>query len=186
MKLIGKLGFMRYGLLGAIVLSIPLVSGSPAAAQIKCWTSPGSTGVIDEADFAIALFGSAQGRVRSSAPLPSTLDLRYDVVAVDGLFGGDAQQMTVRYRDNGAGARVRVFLRQKPFPDGPITTPLQFDSDAFAPAPGFQVRSVNTACFGGFAFDFLNNVYFVEARLTKTTADGNPALEALQICLTIC
>jgi len=167
-------------------LAIMLLNGASAMAQVKCWTTPGSTGIVDEADLSTVLLGSPLARVNPAAPLPTTVDLRYDVVAVDGLFGGDQQRMTIRYRDEGAGAQVRVFLRQYTIGTGFTTTPLVFDSNAFPQLPGFQVRSVGTACFGGFTFDFVNNVYFVEVELIKTTTAGNPVLGALQICLNIC
>jgi hypothetical protein len=172
--------------LGLILVSLTLLGGFPAVAQIKCWTSPGSTPTVDEADLATTLLGSPLARVSGAAPLPATVDLRYNVIAVDGLFGGDQQRMTLRYRDNGAGAQVLAFLRQQNILTGLITTPLVFDSDSFPPDSGFQVRSVGTACFGGFAFDFVNNVYFVEVQLKKTAVGGNPVMGALQICLGIC
>jgi hypothetical protein len=51
-----------------------------------------------------------QLRIAASAPLPASLVVRYNVVAVDDAGGAPSTAMTVRFRDSSAGARVIVAL----------------------------------------------------------------------------
>jgi hypothetical protein len=102
------------------------------------------------------------------------------------LQSSDAVNLQVRFRDNGANARVIVHLRQYNLNTGVITTPLTLDSNAFPAAASSQVQRVNSTCFAGNFFDFQNNAYFIEAQLIKSAAGGDPVLAIIRIGTLVC
>jgi hypothetical protein len=113
----------------------------------------------------------------------ATVDIRYNVVAVDGVFGGDGIAFTSRFRDAGDSERVILRLKRYSLVNGVTQTLLTLDSNAYPPSPAFQVRSVG-AC--GVGLDFLNNAYFVEAQLIKSGAGGFPQLGGQRVSFTLC
>lgn len=157
------------------------------ADNFEPWTTVGSAGTVDEADLSEVLFTGGIASLRTTLPAQASLTIRYNVVAVDGLLqGGDAVNMKVRFRDNGANARVSVALRQYNFNTGLTTTRITFDSNSFAASNSYQVQSVNSRCFSGNFFDFFNNAYFVEVTLIKTGSGGDPSLALVGIGSTLC
>src|SRR5262249_10201112 len=107
------------------------------------------------------------------------LNVRYNIVATDGLFGGDRVGMGLRYTDNGPNAHVVVHVREVNLHTGATANRMSFDSDAFPQAAGAQTQFVNTACSSGSFFDFATNVYYLDVELTKAGAGGTPALQAV-------
>jgi len=168
-------------LVGALALSHP----GPAFGQSKCWTTVGSAGTVDEADTSIVAFDLSTVTVKPAVNR-RVLNVRYNVVATDGLFGGDRIGMGLRYTDNGANAHVVVHLREVNLQTGATANKMSFDSDAFPQAAGAQTQFVNTACASGSFFDFANNVYYLDVELTKTGAGGTPVLQAVNICQSFC
>jgi hypothetical protein len=105
-------------------------SAAMASAQIDTWTAVGSTGTVDDADISILDTDDTIVQIKSTAPLPASLDIRYNVVAVDGVFSpGDGVRMVARFRDNGTAARVRVSLFE--VPATPLRLPLAFKQRAW-------------------------------------------------------
>jgi hypothetical protein len=174
------------GLWLILVLGLVIGSSSMASAQVDPWTAVGTTGTVDEEDLSIVdMVGTATVQVKSTAPLPSTVDIRYNIVAVEGVFSpSEGISMQVRFRDNGTGGRVVARLRQISFSTGAITTLLVLDSDTFPASNGFQTRSVSTC--GGNVFNFLNNAYYIDLTITKFNTTGAPALQLLQVGGNIC
>jgi hypothetical protein len=158
-----------------LFIAVILGSASVAAAQ---WTTVGSAGTVDEADLAEFETASSVLRIRSTATVPATVVVRYNVVRVETMSGGSIR-MTVRFRDNGSAARVRTALNQVSFITGVTTTLLTFDSDTVPPATRFTVEVVEGPCNVG--FDFQNNAYYIETTLTKSATDGTPALQAIHV-----
>lgn len=171
-----------------IVLGFVLLAGglSPAwADNFEPWTTVGSAGTVDEGDTGIAVFSLANVTVSGAAALPANLDIRYNIVAVDGLLqGGDGILMTARFRDNGAGARVILRLREVDLSTGIVVTRLTLDSNSFAASNAFQTQSTST-CTGNF-FDFNRKAYFIEAVLQKSAADGAPGLTGIRVGFLLC
>jgi hypothetical protein len=161
----------------------------PASAQV-CWTVAGSTGTVDEEDLSRVSMANANLQVNSSAPLPAVVGARYSVTGIAEDTGAPSRYWTVslRYRDNGNGpdARVQVMLQRQSFGTGAFTTLLNFDSNLYTQASGFQTINFASACVAGGGFSFFSNVYFVEATLTKSSAVGNPALQVIQVCTWTC
>ena len=171
---------LRKGLCLALLLGTML--SNPAFAQSpKSWTTVGSAGTVNDEDTALVeLGGGGIARLENSAPAGTTAHIRYNVVAVDGLFGlGSPKRMRVRYQDNGSDAQVTVQLFEYDFANGGAPNLLMdFDSNNFASAPQLQTRSLN-AC--GVEFDFTNKVYYLEVTLSRSAATGYPMLAAIQL-----
>lgn len=175
---------VKLSLTGAfLVVAAVAVAPRTALAQAKPWTSVGSVGTVDEADRGIVVFNQSIASISAGAPVGASLDLRYNVVAVDGVFGGDGIALTARYRDVGAAERVILRLKRYSFVNGATQTLLTLDSNAFAAAAGLQTRSVG-AC--GVGLDFFNNAYFVDVQIIKSGAGGVPQLGALKVGFTLC
>jgi hypothetical protein len=160
----------------AATILVTFLEGT-ASAQSHPWTTVGSAGVVDEDDAAIVEFVLGEARVPAVAPADSVLDLRYNVVSLEGFDGPGFWLMRVRFRDNGNAARVQLNLRQYNAGTGITSTLHSFDSDAYPPAVGYQTRA---ECFA-INWDFAAGPYFIDASLTKSAAGGQPALGTIQI-----
>ena len=156
--------------------------GGAAHAQGHPWTSVGSAGVVDEADTAIVEFVLGEARVDGGAAAGSVLNLRYNVVSLEPLAGLGFFRLDVRFRDNGNAARVQLDLRQYDANTGLTSTHHTFDSNAYAPAVGYQKQS---ECFG-IDWDFIDGPFYLEATLTKSAAAGQPAIGTIQIIPSNC
>lgn len=148
----------------------------------RCWTTVGSAGTVDEADLGTVALSSNTAAV-SGAALNATVDIRYNVVAVDGVFGGGRNRKTLsaRIADNGVAAQVIVRLQRLNISTGAITTLAELNSNDFPSSTGAQKRSISFNC-GDPEFDFVNNIYYLDVPLTKTGSSGNPLIRAIQIC----
>lgn len=154
----------------AYLAALVFASLAPAAYAAP-WTTIGSAGIVDEADLGIFDFINAEARVSAGAAAGSVLNLRYNIVQLEGFTGVNQVAWTVRFTDNGAGARVRLFLRQYRT-NGILSTLATFDSNAYPAAVGYQTQ---TRCIG-VTWNFLNGPYYIEAELTKSSSTGTPRL----------
>jgi hypothetical protein len=170
--------------LGAVVLANMLaLAPVDVLAQSKPWTSVGSAGTVDEADLSLVSFNQGIATVAAGAAVGSTVDIRYNVVAVDGIFGGEGIALTARFRDAGVAERVILRLKRYSFATGTTTTILTLDSNVYPGTAAFQTRTVGTCTVD---FDFFNNGYFVDAQLIRTGAGGLPQLGLQKIGITVC
>jgi hypothetical protein len=163
-------------ILTAAAILITCLEGA-ASAQIHPWTSVGSTGVVDEDDTGIVEFVLGEARVPAAAPAGSVLDLRYNIVSLEGFAGLGYFNMRVRFRDNGNAARVLLNLRQYNSLTGITSTLHTFDSEDYPPAVGYQTQA---ECFA-INWDFFAGPYYIDASLTKSAGGGQPALGTIQI-----
>jgi hypothetical protein len=146
----------------------------------------GSTGTVDEADLNLVTLTNNTAAI-SSAVTNAAGDIRYNVVAVDGVFGGDrnTKRLTVRFADNGENARVLVHLRRVHIDSGVLTTLETLDSNEFPASTVAQTRSQGFNC-GGPEFDFEHHIYYIEAQLIKTGSGGTPLIRSIHICPSLC
>src|SRR5215212_4633422 len=108
-------------LLAACFLLCPLAASAETPDGDRFWTTVGSAGTLDEKsdgkvffDRAVVQKGntlviaaaSRQLRAEGEVDVTDSAVIRYNVTAVDGLFGGADVVMAVRFRDEGKGARV--------------------------------------------------------------------------------
>lgn len=155
--------------------------GLGGTAMAAPWTSIGSAGAADEADASLVDFANGEARMRADAANGSVLNLRYNIVALDGFQGLNQVAWMTRFRDNGAGSRVRLYLRQYN-KTGTTSTLATFDSNAYTPAVGYQSQ---TRCIA-VDWDFDEGPFFIEAELTKSATGGAPALGLTSLANTAC
>ena len=168
-----------------LLIGVIIGSVSVAAAQNEHpWTSVGSAGTVDEADLKLFITSAAQAAILADAELPATVLIRYNVVATE-----DAPArwplMTVRFRDNGTDARVVTTLRGVSFTTGAIFTVATLDSNNYPPSTDFQTQSVFD-CESFAPVNFIDNAYYIETNLTKTSATATPAIQLLKVEWIIC
>ena len=167
----------------------------------RYWTTVGSAGTLDEKasdnvffDRAVVQIGHPNTLDKSGrrlqtdagggAEVPDSAVIRYNVTAVDGLFGVSAARMAVRYLEE--GAHVSAQLIEVDIDSGAEVTLLTLDSENFPPQNGYHMRDV---CGGLKApFDFVRKAYYVEATITTNAVMiGSAAgIEAIQINATPC
>ena len=162
-----------------------LIAGLAATSQAQTvlgqpWTTIGAVGVVDD------------GEVTYTGPLAYLASdgavLRYNVVAVEGLFATSGliptrTILSARFRDNGDNNHVIVRLKSQRLTGadaGDITTLMTIDSNDYPGSSSFQTRSI-WCDGGGFSFDFVNNAYFVEVTMTRTALPITPGLASIQI-----
>ncbi|HKQ72968.1 MAG TPA: hypothetical protein VJ810_04515 [Blastocatellia bacterium] len=169
-------------LCGLALLLVTFAVTSQAQVPIgQPWTSIGAVGTVDEGD--VTFTGPIVYLEGESAVL------RYNVVSVDGVLenaGGGALTRTflrARFRDNGDNNRVIVRLKSQGLVGanaGDITTLMTIDSNDYPGSSSFQTRSI--WCDGGaFSFDFVNNAYYVEVTMTRTTLPVTAGLAGIQV-----
>ena len=156
-----------------------LLSISVAVAQQKCWTTTGSTGSIVRGA-SNAVFSGTSIRV-SGAVTSGSVEIRYNVVAVDGIFGGEGSAMTVRFRDNGVNARVLALLTELNLFTGQIRTIGLLNSNSYTPSSFYQTKSIVFACRRT-VFDFKSKAYYIRVFLSKTGTGGNPSIAGINVC----
>ncbi|MGM9486483.1 hypothetical protein [Ideonella sp. YS5] len=158
-----------------LAATLAIVTAATAASAAP-WTTIGSAGVVDEADTGLIDFASGEARLRADAATGSVLNLRYNIVALEGFTGLNQVAWLARFRDNGAGSRMRLFLRQY-HPNGTTSTIDTFDSNSYASAVGYQTRTRCTAV----DWDFADGPYYIEAELTRSADGGMPALGLMSL-----
>lgn len=190
-----------YGFALFLVLSAALTTSAAAQDGYKIWTSVASTGTVDESAADNIMFGGPYASFKNTVAGPTRAVIRYNVTAVDGLFAQAGPlswpALSVNYKDDGADARVVVYLREYEFGANPaspaLNTRIVFDSDLYPPSNEYQTRNIgNCGEFHDFQFvpDNQNiRAYFLEVNLVRDSAHGNPGLGALAltrygVCLT--
>lgn len=170
----------RRGVLCLLLLGALLWYPAMAGAS-RDWTAVGSTGTVDEADRGLANLNNAIVTLQDDAK--GILNILYNVVSVEGLFGGDGVELGVRFRDNGPDAHVVVRLKRFNLVNGRTETILTLNSDDFAASNGFQLRT-QVDC--SLRFNFFDYAYFVDVTLTKDNLSGTPALAVIQLASVVC
>lgn len=192
----------RWMLLACFLL-YPLAASAETPDGDRYWTTVGSAGTLDEKsegkvffDRAVVQKGETFGikaarRVRTEGTVNETDSavIRYNVTAVDALFGVEGIRMAVRFLDDGLDARVTAQLIEVNIETGAEATLLTFDSDD----PNVPVMSgyhMYDVCAGGKTeqFDFVKKAYYIEATLTTSSIEPSSAagIEAIQLNATPC
>ena len=164
--------------LGSTTLLVVLVLGLASIAGAldeKPWTSVGSAGTVDEDSLDRILLHNAIAQVKGTGS-DSASTIRYNIVAVEGLFGGNGIILTARFLDAHDDDQVLLLLRQANLFTGALTTLVVLDSNDYLPSASYQTRSV---CNPAGRFDFSQNAYYVEAILTKAARRNKGGLQVL-------
>jgi hypothetical protein len=151
------------------------------------WTTVGSTGIVDDSDVSNVARGVFAIDIAGGAPNSTTIDIRYNVVAVDdmanfpgpgGGLGDPFLQITVRFKDNGSNAQVLVRLKEISLSNGTTTTLSTLDSNDFSSSANFQTQ-VEDDYEGGLDFD--NNAYVLDVDLIRSGSGGEAGIECIQL-----
>lgn len=164
----------------SVFIVIAALFFSSVSAQ-ACWTTVGSTGtVVRGADN--ALVTGQDVRIRSNVA-SGEVEVRYNVVAVRGIFGGDRQTKTMvaRLADNGDNAQVTITFRELNLATGGFKTIGFLDSNNFPSHFQARERAVQFNCQKP-ELDFSKHVYYVIVKLVKTGSGGNPIIRGFRIC----
>jgi len=169
----------RAGAAGAVALA--LIAAAPAVSHAvgfgnRQWTTIGSAGVA---------MGGGVTNAGTAAVLDSdSATVRYNVVAVDGLFATNPQpflatsiSMAARFLDPGNNSRVIVRLRRTDLVTSATSTLLTIDSNNFGASNLYQNQSVGC----GQGFDFSTYAYFVEVTLSRTAVNAPAGIASIQI-----
>jgi hypothetical protein len=202
--------FMRFSkiqwiLVAACILLCPLGASAGTPDGLRFWTTVGSAGTLDEtsegkvfSDRAVVQKGdtlviapaSRQVRADGGVDVTDSAVIRYNVTAVDGLFGLQDLAMIVRFRDEGKSARVIAQLIEVDLATGAEVTRLTFDSDApdVHVLSGYHTHEVFDCSGRGEPFDFERKAYYIEATLTASSfVTGSVAgIEIIQVRATLC
>lgn len=131
--------------LWAAAAALPVLLLGTAMAQAAPWTAAGSTGVADEEDLQLVSANEGRIEVAGSVAGPATLNLRYNIVALDELVNLDNTsytRLTARFRDNGNNARVELRLKSYNLATGVTSTLANFDSNAHPANSNYQQQGL--------------------------------------------
>jgi hypothetical protein len=176
------------------VMPVLLVVGLLAAPVVlrAHWTGVASAATIDEGDLnKIVLNNDGSATIRTTISSTSA-KIRLNVTAdpditplppdrIDGWL-----EFSMRFRDNGSGARViatlkRVSLNGFHFTRPQVTEPLAtVDSDAFPAADEWQTGWGRWSA-RSYGLKFLDDGYVVEVQLIKNNSAGNPGVMGVQV-----
>lgn len=147
----------------------------PAAAQLYDWSNVGSVGIILAGNGSVTTGPSwtfAAGRT-------GTLIARYNVTnTVGGAIDKTPAWTTVRvaYTDNSALGAVTLRLMQVDKCSNEETSICEITS-----GENPNCASCSSCTFGSNTFDFANNIYYIDARITRSSASANIALHSVGI-----
>lgn len=149
-----------------------LLLALPAAAQTYDWSNVGSVGVT-QAGSGHVFTGPS---FTFSASRTGTLIARYNVTNTVG--GGIDKTpawttFTAAFTDNSPNGVVTLRLFE-------VDKCSKAESDICAIASGDD-DNCDSCTFGSSTFDFANNVYYVEARITRSVTSANIALHSIGI-----
>jgi hypothetical protein len=171
---------------GLAVITV-LAFGMPKA-HAQVWV--GSTGTVDPNSTNLVKYINGRVELRNDAPVGSVAFIRYNVLPVRDLAtelnSAEYRVFDARFLDDGAG-RVFLSLIQQNLSTGALTTLMTFDSNASTPSASYQRRNTpgnptfNFIWADSEGFDPSDNVYYVEAQLSRNATGGQAGLAGFSI-----
>ena len=168
-------------LMAVLVVSVP-------KAHSQTWV--GSTGTVDPNSMNLVKYINGRVELRNDAPVGSVAFIRYNVLPVRDLATDlnsfEYRIFDARFLDDGAG-HVFLSLIQQNLSTGALTTLMTFDSNASTPSASYQRGNTpgnpafNFIWADSEGFDPSDNVYYVEAQLSRTAAGGQAGLAGFSI-----
>ena len=177
--------YLRKFFLGLSFLSLAFMV---PAAHAQTWV--GSTGTVDPNSTNLVKYINGRVELRNDAPVGSVAFIRYNVLPVRDLATDlnsiDYRVFDARFLDDGAG-HVFLSLIQQNMSTGALTTLMTFDSNASTPSPSYQRANTPGNPIFNFVwadsedFDPADNVYYVEAQLSRSATGGQAGLAGFSI-----
>ena len=165
--------YLRKYCFGLAVITVLAFSVPKAHAQV--WV--GSTGTVDPNSTNLVKYINGRVELRNDAPVGSVAFIRYNVLPVRDLATDlnsiEYRVFDARFLDDGAG-HVFLSLIQQNLSTGALTTLMTFDSNASSPSASYQRGNTpgnptfNFIWADSEGFDPSDNVYYVEAQLSRT------------------
>jgi hypothetical protein len=167
-------------LLFLVTLLIGIHATARAQNVSQLWSTVGSTGEPDDIGRTFIQYDGPTAFIATASIQgpPTVGTLRYQITPVDGLFFNGCKALKVRFRDQGEGANIKVYLRRTDIDAGGMSNLIIFNSDQFAAATGFQ--SQRSGCLN-ITFNFARYSYWIEVVLTQSDRSLSPALQMVQI-----
>ena len=173
----------RHFIIPVLIVLTVLCASMPVLGIGGLWTTVGSAGTPDDASRNVVNFTGTVAEVKQT--FSGTVRMRYNVDQTD--LDGYPVLLNVRYRDNGARARVIVLLKQHNFTTGNVTDVLSFDSDGGQPSNDFQVGSAESCTLtDSVSLNFSENAYYIEIELRRTGGSGNPGVSQIRLSSIVC
>ena len=149
-----------------------LLLALPVAAQTYDWSNVGSVGITQHGSG----FTFAGPSFTFSASRTGTLIARYNVTNTYGAGVSKTPPwttFTASYTDNSSSGVVNLRLMQ-------VDKCSNAESEICAISSS-DGTSCNTCTFGSSTFDFANNFYYIDARITRTSTSATEALHSVGI-----
>ena len=168
----------------AVLITLTLLCASvPVLGVGELWTTVGSDGTPDDSNRNAVIFTGTVAEV--SQGFIGTVRMRYNVDQTT--LDGQPVELKVRYRDNGARARVIVRLKEHNFTTGDVTDVVSFDSDDEVASADFQIGSaLSCTLTESHLLDFSQNAYYIEIELRKTGSRGDPGVSQIRLIGIVC
>lgn len=177
--------YLRKLFLGLSLLSLAFIV---PAAHAQTWV--GSTGTVDPNSTNLVKYINGRVELRNDAPVGSVAFIRYNVLPVRDLAvelnSTEYRVFDARFLDDGAG-HVFLSLIQQNLSTGVLTTLMTFDSNASTPSASYQRANTpgnpifNFIWADSEGFDPADNVYYVEAQLSRNATGGQAGLAGFAI-----
>ena len=161
-------------------ISTGTLAGGQLVINLAGWTTTGANGAVeDESNPQRPTYTNFTAVANPGSPA-GTYILRYNITAAGNLalVGAVNTRLRVRFRDEGAGSRVTVSIVRSPITGGAVTIGTLFDSDVYTPGSGFQTQEI---LMSPLTFDFTQNTYWLEVRLTKEDTSNQPGFGSAHI-----
>jgi hypothetical protein len=174
-------GMRSVAAIALIVGAVGILSTTAQAQANRSWSAAGSTGTIDDDSLAIARFNNFA--VTLNPGTNGTARIRYNITAVDGMnqyCPATTSTIKTRFRNsdnNGNTARVRYDLKVTNVLSGGSTTLYSFDSNGISAGTAFTTATATPAI----DFDFLQNVYWIDATIFRSVATEFADIGSIQI-----
>jgi len=166
----------------SLMLAFMTVLATPALAQHqKSWTTDATAGAVDEGDADEVNLSTGVIHLNTGTTASAQAAIRYNVVATDGLFATGYPRMRVRFRDGGANAQVIVSLYRINMETGSNAKVLELDSNDYAGSNTFQTQTTAACAGSNFGFDFTDNAYYIEVKLSRSASNGLAGLATIQL-----
>jgi hypothetical protein len=155
------------------------------AAHAYPWTSAGSTGTPDEDALPTDL---TPGKITMNLPYATlkatqasmSATIRYNVTAVFDKSYIFTPYLQMRFLDSGATTRVYAALRAYNTTNGSGRLLATLDSNSFPASAAYQTQ-ISCTPNNQWINDFVNEVYYVEVTLSRTSTAGSAVVAALRV-----